>query len=196
MVSSKKGYITFLLMLQWAYLLLLPMLVQNPNPSNLAGAYSVERAYVEHVAFKRAMISSAQEVVDAVKKSTPDSPSVPADAAVVCESAREAFSDLAYPIQQKCIQAAISAQWAALVTDWSQETGMDAAVYCGDSPPSYAASVHGAPQAAFLPLECPGQIELGADGMSVRIHPPIRAEIFQRSTNVSINSSLEYEVLR
>ncbi len=195
MASTRKGYITFLLMLQWAYLLLLPLLVQTPSPSNLAGAYATERAYVEHVAFKRAMVASAREIAASVEKGTPDSPSAPAVAVVACESASKAFSALLYDVQQECVRGAILAQWGALITDWSQKTGSDAAIYCGVSP-SESMHLFGARQAVFMAAECASNIQLGADSISVSLNSPIRAGTFQRSTNVSVISPLEYEVLQ
>ncbi|MFH1095189.1 MAG: hypothetical protein V1728_03145 [Candidatus Micrarchaeota archaeon] len=196
MASTRKGYITFLLMLQWAYLLLLPLLVQTPSPSNLAGAYATERAYVEHVAFKRAMVASAREIAASVEKGTPDSPSAPAVAVVACESASKAFPALSYDVQQECVRGAILAQWSALLTVWSQKTGSDAAIYCGVDSPSESAHLYGALQAALMAAECASKIQLESNSISVSLNSPIRAGTFQRSTNVSAISPLEYEVLQ
>jgi len=140
-MASKKGYITFLLMLQWAYLLLVPYLLMPSQPSSLTGAYAASRTQFENIALKRALVDSAQEAFDEVKTQTKVAEFLENILTLTGTSiSNKAFGKMLPYEQEKAVQLAIIQKWSALLENWQKNSDFDVGIECTSTGAPYSIS--------------------------------------------------------
>lgn len=169
--SSSRGYISFLLLVQWAYLVLIPGFVTPIPAPSLLPAYAATRALSEQVAFKRAALQSAS---DAFRQLKTDS-SIAQLAAQAIGLPPEAYGELTLPEQQQAARTFIVARWASLSKGWGAQSDFDASLSCPPFP-DCSQSIH-------VSDDAPDRQVLSLDNN-------IQASISHRSLNLIISSNL------
>ncbi|MDE1798174.1 MAG: hypothetical protein KGH63_02100, partial [Candidatus Micrarchaeota archaeon] len=168
MGGSSRGYVSFLLLVQWAYLVLIPYLAAPVPTHSLLPAYAAQRAVSEQAAFKRA---ARQSAADAFRQLKADS-SVAKLAAQLAGVPPQAFGRMTRSRQEQAARAFIVARWASLSAAWSSQSGFGASLSCPPFP------------------DCGSSIHLSPDGRTLSIDGNILAALQHRSLNLSITSTL------
>lgn len=167
MGGSRRGYITFLLLVQWAYLILIPYSVPT-TPHSLLPAYAAERALFEQTAFKRALRQSASDAFHDLKTDS----SVAELAAEAIGIPSQAYDEMTLEEQEQAAREMVVSRWASLSKDWSTQSGFDASVSC---PP--------------LP-DCSQSLHLSDDSQNLTLDGNIEAALVHRSLDLRISSTL------
>lgn len=132
MGASRRGYVTFLLALQWSYLLLLPFIALPYAPYSAAPAISAERTLAQEAALVRAMRKSAFEAHAALEAAAAVGDAVAELAG--SEAGRQAFSHLKRGAQEQAVRTLILVRWADISSQWESRTGYAARISCRPNP--------------------------------------------------------------
>lgn len=136
-VPSRRGYLSFLLLIPLALLLLLPLLLRSPAPSTTA-LYATERTMNEQIAFKRALLVSAHQTILNLRTRvdiTPVELVVAADAMGYVHPPLDtpplsSFFDLTLDEQECLSRFEVLSNWASLSDDWRAHSDYDVNIQC------------------------------------------------------------------
>ncbi len=169
MGGSSRGYITFLLVVQWSYLLLLPALLPPSPAGSLLPAYAAAQASSEQLAFSRAARHSAADAFRQLKADSQIAKALAAELGLP----PQLYDDLTAKEQQQLARAAMAKTWAQLSADWSAHSQFKASISCPPSP------------------DCSEFIHLDPATGAVRLDPGIQAGLAHRDFDLSITYPLQ-----
>lgn len=150
-----RGYLSFLLLIPLAFLLLLPLLSRSPPPS-MAPFYASERTMGEQLAFKRALLVSAHQTMLSLQTSRVEPSELRSSSnALGCKVSSipspTPFTDLT-SIEKECLaRFEILRAWSQLCRDWSAHSDYTTDIQCAGLSLSDSASPGSWPPSARSP---------------------------------------------
>jgi len=137
--SIRRGYLSFLLLIPLALLVLSPLLYQPAAPS-MTVLYASERAQNEQTAFIRTLLVSAHQTQQSLRNRADITPIelLVASAHLGCDlPPREVPITpfvLLTPLERDCLSKyELLRTWSGLITDWNQHSDYDVALPCKNS---------------------------------------------------------------
>ena len=179
-MASRRGYISFLLLIPLAWLLLLPILSAPAPPSSSYVIPALMRTGDESIALKRALLVSERQ---AVQEAQPQIITLAQMEGIIlalgCNQTQSPWPPdspdpaLPFPLlsqgDQDCyLNSLVMQKWSSLLQDWNSHSDYSAQLFCGSMEFNpYAPAIPSLPSPAWAPC----QSMLYWDGRSLSLAP-------------------------